>query len=264
VTSDDLQPIPAGEVENEHGTAQPATPRWRVARVVIAAGAGLLLLAVFALRTEREPKPRPLPKPDLDASPHAVIWSLTGSARADYAVDYAADVRHPRETAAVLRSIRDVTGDGFGALQHSLPAESYRDKTFTFTAELEAVGIKGEARLWVRVDRPEGDTVELVHSQGTSGTSNAAARSVSVRVCTKCDRVHYGAFLHGTGTLVLTRPHVGPPQESAVRTTPSAEVRRIAHPVRGHSPPLVDGREVGYRPGNLWGSIGVGTRQQAH
>lgn len=147
-------------------------------------------------------------------------WKWT-SARADTAncKAFAGERQNVFSSRAV--SLRCTSSaEGFAAARFSFPLEGLRGKTVAMVGVARAQDVTDNARVWLRVDRPDqyGWQIDSMERRPIRGTTDWVTASVSVQVPMDATTLFGGVMLFGSGTISLAEPRIvilssdGPPQ----------------------------------------------------
>jgi hypothetical protein len=96
--------------------------------------------------------------------------------------------------------------DEFGTVMQRVPARHVAGSRLSFTAEVSAEGVQGEASLWLRIDDATGKALffENLRGRGLKGTSRRSM-SIELEVPRGAEWLNYGLLLVGSGEAFVDR-----------------------------------------------------------
>ena len=122
-------------------------------------------------------------------------WSASGSHPQDYEVGVDHTVAHGGRASGYVRSkVPDPTG--YGTLTQVFAADDYRGKRLCMSGYIKVETVAGWAGLWMRVDGPEGETMQ---DRPVTGTTGWEKFQVILDVPPDSGQIAFGVLLEGAG-----------------------------------------------------------------
>lgn len=145
------------------------------------------------------------------ATGHLIIpegWHFSGKEKELYACGLDPSMVVDGNPALLIHRLHgeDATGDEFAGLMQVFDAHSYSGGKVAFTARLKASQITGSGTIWMRVDGAGGmlafDNMETRDANGAlHGDSDWVQRRIVLDVPQSAERIAFGCYLSGTGSL---------------------------------------------------------------
>jgi hypothetical protein len=129
-------------------------------------------------------------------------WIKSGQNPDNYVIGVDDTGYHRGGNAKFIRHKTGKAADGkeWATLMQAVDAQDYRGKRVRFSAQVRTRDVTGWAGLWMRVDRPNGDSL-LYNSQDKPihGTTDWQRRSVVLDVAPDAQAIMFGVIDGGTG-----------------------------------------------------------------
>jgi anti-sigma factor RsiW len=122
-------------------------------------------------------------------------WSASGSHPQDYEMGVDHTVAHGGRASGYVRpKVSDPAG--YGTLMQVFAADDYRGKRIRMSGYIKVENVAGRAGLWMRVDGPEGETMQ---DRPVTGTTGWEKFQVILDVPPDSDQIAFGVLLKGAG-----------------------------------------------------------------
>lgn len=135
-------------------------------------------------------------------------WHFSGKAKERYACGLDPSVLVEGIPSLLIHRLNDedATADEFAGMMQVFDAQSYRGEKVAFTAHLKASQITGSGTIWMRVEGAGAmlafDNMETRDANGSlHGDSDWVQRRIVLDVAPSAERIAFGCYLSGTGSL---------------------------------------------------------------
>jgi hypothetical protein len=135
-------------------------------------------------------------------------WYMEGSRPTEYEAGVDAQVSHGAHPSAYLKA-RKTGIDGFGTLMQDFRAKEYAGKRVRFSAFVKSQDVESWAGLWMRVDKREGATPQVLAFDNMStrpikGTADWTNYAVVLDVSDDATGIFFGMMINGSGNVWMS------------------------------------------------------------
>ncbi|WP_106768547.1 helix-turn-helix transcriptional regulator [Paenibacillus faecalis] len=130
-------------------------------------------------------------------------WIRGGSHPEEYEMGVNTEVVHRGKTSGRIHAGEDASKEGFGSLAQLFKAKHYLGKRIRLSAFVKTDKVAVRAGLWMRVDGPENEVLQLdnMEDRPITGTNDWQLHTVVLDVPKQSAAIAFGVMLTGPGTV---------------------------------------------------------------